>query len=72
MPFGNAMKNKDILFYDIGSNIENINKGFDIAKKYGAVLWTNRFPPQYLENNEDLIQDPYKLFDEVKWQKKRL
>ncbi|MDH3353422.1 MAG: radical SAM protein, partial [Nanoarchaeota archaeon] len=70
MPFGNAMGNKEDLFYDIGDNLEFINKGFELAKERGSVVWTNRFPPQYLEGNEDLIQDPYKLFDEVNGRKR--
>lgn len=70
MPFGNAINNKEILFYNIENNLKYINKGFEIAKQSGAVLWTNRFPPKYLEGNENLIQDPYKLFDEVNGRKK--
>ncbi len=70
MPFGNAINNREILFYNIEDNLKYINEGFEIAKKSEAVLWTNRFPPKYLEGNENLIQDPYKLFDEVNGRKK--
>jgi len=70
MPFGNAIKNKDALFYNVENNLEYINDGFKLAKDVGAVLWTNRFPPKYLEGNENLIQDPYKMFDEVNGRKR--
>ncbi len=70
MPFGRAMDNKKILFYNIKANLDYINKGFETARKAGAVLWTNRFPPEYLEGNEDLIQDPHKLLDEIAGRKK--
>ena len=29
------------------------------------VIWTNRFPVEFLEGLEDLIQDPHKMLDEV-------
>jgi len=29
------------------------------------VVWTNRFPVEFLEGLEDLIQDPHKMLDEV-------
>ena len=30
-----------------------------------VVIWTNRFPVEFLEGLEDLIQDPHKMLDEV-------
>jgi hypothetical protein len=33
------------------------------------VLWTNRLPAAFLEGEEDLIQDPHKLHDEVRGRK---
>lgn len=70
MPFGRAIDNREYLFYNIEKNLHYIIKGFEIAKKRGAVLWTNRFPPEYLEGYEKLMQDPYKLFDEIRGRKK--
>jgi len=65
MPFGNAWKNKEDLLYEIEENILYLKKGIDIGNSAGAVMWTNRLPPEFLEGYEEYIQDPYKLLDEV-------
>lgn len=70
MPFGRAINQKESLFYDVKKNLNYIIEGFEIAKKRKAVLWTNRFQPEYLESYEELIQEPYKLLDEIRGRKK--
>lgn len=67
-PFGRASNGS--LFYDIKENMPAIRKGLDTALKAGAVVWTNRFPPQYLEGYEELMQDPIKLLDEIRGREK--
>jgi len=65
IPFGAAWKNKEKVFYDIKKSLPYLRKTFEISKKPKVHLWTNRFPPSYLEGFEDLIQDPVKLYGEV-------
>lgn len=64
-PFGNAFTFRDELFYDIAAAMPSLRRAFDKARVPGLYVWTNRFPVNYLEGYEDLIQDPHKLFDEV-------
>jgi len=69
VPFGNAWKNKEIVLYDMKDALPYIQEGLRLAIKKGAVLWTNRFPSEFLEGLEHLIQDPYKILDEVSGRK---
>ncbi|MFO0592685.1 MAG: radical SAM protein [Polyangiaceae bacterium] len=67
IPFGNAWTEaKDHLFYDLDGNLEYLQKAFAYARRSDIHIWLNRFPPPYAEGFEDLIQDPYKLNDEVR------
>ncbi len=67
IPFGNAFREgKDILFYDLGQMRSYLLEAFEWAKRPDVHLWLNRFPPPHLEGYEHLIQDPYKLNDEVR------
>lgn len=67
IPFGNAWSDaRDHLFYDIHDNLEHLQKAFAYARRPDVHVWLNRFPPPYTEGFEDLIQDPYKLNDEVR------
>jgi MoaA/NifB/PqqE/SkfB family radical SAM enzyme len=67
IPFGNAWSDaKDHLFYDLDGNLEYLQKTFAYARRPDIHIWLNRFPPPYTEGFEDLIQDPYKLNDEVR------
>ncbi len=67
IPFGNAWSEaKDHLFYDLDGNLEHLQKTFAYARRPDIHIWLNRFPPPYTEGFEDLIQDPYKLNDEVR------
>ncbi|MDP1852655.1 MAG: radical SAM protein [Candidatus Omnitrophota bacterium] len=65
IPFGQAWAKRDILFYDIQKSIKFLRKAFMLSKDPRLHIWTNRFPPQYLEGFEYLIQHPAKLYDEV-------
>jgi hypothetical protein len=42
-----------------------LQKVFRLNRHPSVVIWTNRFPVEYLEGLEDLIQDPHKMLDEV-------
>ncbi len=67
IPFGNAWTEaRDHLFYDLDGNLEHLQKAFAYARRPDIHIWLNRFPPAYAEGFEDLIQDPYKLNDEVR------
>jgi molybdenum cofactor biosynthesis enzyme MoaA len=67
IPFGNAWGTaREHLFYDIEGNLEYLQKTFAYARRPDLHIWLNRFPPPYTEGFEDLIQDPYKLHDEVR------
>jgi MoaA/NifB/PqqE/SkfB family radical SAM enzyme len=67
IPFGNAWTEaKEHLFYDLEENLPHLQKAFSFARRPDIHVWLNRFPPPYTEGFEDLIQDPYKLNDEVR------
>ncbi|NUO50180.1 MAG: radical SAM protein, partial [Polyangiaceae bacterium] len=67
IPFGNAWTEaREHLFYDLEENLPYLQKAFAFARRPDVHVWLNRFPPPYTEGFEDLIQDPYKLNDEVR------
>ena len=66
IPFGRwFQENKESLFYDLQSNIQILQKTWELSKIPGMYMWTNRFPPEAFEGYEDLIQDPRKIKSEV-------
>ncbi|MBK8696885.1 MAG: radical SAM protein [Deltaproteobacteria bacterium] len=70
IPFGNAYREgREVLFYDLEAMRPYLIKAFDYSKRPDVHIWLNRFPVQHLEGYESLIQDPYKLNDEVKGRK---
>jgi len=70
VPFGRAFKDgRDTLFYDLAEARPHIQAALALSKRPDVHLWMNRFPPQHLEGFEHLIQDPYKLNDEVRGRK---
>jgi molybdenum cofactor biosynthesis enzyme MoaA len=70
IPFGRAYtEGKETLFYDLEAMRPYLLEAFAYARKPDMHVWLNRFPPQHLEGFEDLIQDPYKLGDEVRGRK---
>ena len=67
IPFGNAWGDaKPHLFYDLDAHHDELQRAFAYSKRPDVHIWLNRFPPQHAENYENLIQDPYKLNDEVR------
>jgi MoaA/NifB/PqqE/SkfB family radical SAM enzyme len=66
IPFGRAWENKEVLFYDIKKCFPFIKKALELSRRADLFIWTNRFPAQYLEGFEELIQNPLKLKDEVR------
>jgi pyruvate-formate lyase-activating enzyme len=67
IPFGRAYtEGKEILFYDLAEARPFLQEAFALSKEPGVHIWLNRFPPQHIEGYEHLIQDPYKLSDEVR------
>ena len=68
IPFGNAWErvNRDALIYDIDEAMPYIQAALAYSERPDVHIWFNRFPPPYLEHYEHLIQDPYKLIDEVR------
>ncbi len=70
IPFGRAYtEGKETLFYDLEEMRPYLLRAFEYSKKPGMHIWLNRFPPQHLEGFEHLIQDPYKLNDEIRGRK---
>ncbi len=67
IPFGRAYhEGLTTLFYDLEEAQPYLQAAFAYAKRPDLHIWLNRFPPQYMEGYESLIQDPYKLNDEVR------
>ncbi len=67
IPFGNAWgPAREHLFYDLEGNEEHLRKALEYARRPDLHIWLNRFPPPFTEGFEELIQDPYKLNDEVR------
>ena len=67
VPFGRAWnEHREVLFYDPEAMLPHLNKAFALRNRQGIIIWTNRLPAAYLEGNEDLIQDPHKMHDEVR------
>src|SRR6202167_38435 len=46
-----------------------LQEALAVSNRASVHIWMNRFPPQHLEGYEHLIQDPYKLNDEVRGRK---
>lgn len=67
IPFGRAYTDgREVLFYDLAEMQPYLQQAFAWARKPDMHIWLNRFPPAHCEGFEDLIQDPYKLTDEVR------
>ena len=65
IPQGLAFENRHELFYDPIEHLPRLQKVFRLNRHPNVVIWTNRFPVEFLEGLEDLIQDPHKMLDEV-------
>ncbi len=66
VPFGRAWRNRERMLWPKDARSEQLLRAIELARDRGAVVWTNRLPPQLLEGLEEFIQDPYKLHDEVR------
>jgi MoaA/NifB/PqqE/SkfB family radical SAM enzyme len=69
IPFGNAWTEaRHHLFYNLDDPeiIAALRKTMAFTRRPDLHIWLNRFPPPYTEGYEELIQDPYKLNDEVR------
>ena len=67
IPFGSAWHpDHRHLFYDLSAYADTIRDALAFSQREGVHLWLNRFPPEHAEGFEFLIQDPYKLLDEVR------
>jgi len=70
IPFGRAYREgKDTLFYDLEEARPYLLEAFAFSRLPDMHVWLNRFPVEHLEGFEELIQDPYKLGDEVRGRK---
>ncbi|MCL2447441.1 MAG: radical SAM protein [Polyangiaceae bacterium] len=70
VPFGRAFtEGRSTLFYDLAEMRPHILEALAYSKRPDIHIWMNRFPPEHLETYEHLIQDPYKLNDEVRGRK---
>jgi len=70
IPFGNAWKEgREVLFYDLEEMRPYLLEAFAWARKPDVHVWLNRFPVKHCEGFHDLIQDPYKLNDEIRGRK---
>jgi pyruvate-formate lyase-activating enzyme len=66
IPSGQAWKNRKKLFYDMPEAMPHIRRALAFSRDPQIFIWTNRFPPAYLDGFEDLIQHPKKLHDEIR------
>ncbi|MCX7958524.1 MAG: radical SAM protein [Deltaproteobacteria bacterium] len=64
-PFGRALENYRMLKTDPEDEQRELRRVIRYAKENNIVVWTNRVPPNLLEDNEDYIQDPHKILDEI-------
>jgi hypothetical protein len=70
VPFGRAFtEGRDTLFYDLEEAAPYLRRALEFSTRPDVHVWLNRFPPPHLEGFEHLIQDPYKLNDEVRGRK---
>lgn len=64
-PFGRGLENYNELIISPEKEYEALKKAIEYSRKNKIVLWTNRVPPELLEDNEEFIQDPHKILDEI-------
>lgn len=69
VPFGGAWNNRQKLFYNLPKEVSYLKKALELNKDNRLHIWTNRFPVEYLEGFESMIQDPSKLHNEMEGMK---
>jgi len=65
IPQADAFVNREQMFYDVREHLPKLQKVFRLNRHPRFYIWTNRFPVHFLEDLEELIQDPHKMIDEV-------
>lgn len=65
IPQSAGFDNREELFYNPRQYLPVLQKVFRLNRHPRFVVWTNRFPVAFLEEMEDLIQDPHKMLDEI-------
>jgi MoaA/NifB/PqqE/SkfB family radical SAM enzyme len=65
IPQSAGYDNRDELFYNPRQYLPVLQRVFRLNRHPRFVVWTNRFPVEFLEGMEDLIQDPHKMIDEI-------
>ena len=70
VPFGRAWNNRQRLFYNLSKEVSYLKKALELSKDNRLHIWTNRFPAEYLEGFESMIQDPSKLHSEMEGMEK--
>lgn len=65
IPQSAGFENREELFYNPREYLPVLRKVFRLNRHPRFVVWTNRFPVEFLEGMEDLIQDPHKMLDEI-------
>ena len=70
VPFGRAWNNRKKLFYNLPKTVSYFKKALELSRDNRLHIWTNRFPAEYLEGFESMIQDPSKLHSEIEGMEK--
>ncbi len=65
-PYGDAWNNRNKVFYSPAEGLPYLNRAFAYGRREDIFVWTNRFPPEYLTDYPELIQNPLKIMDEVR------
>jgi len=65
IPFGEAWKHKNDVFFNLEERAKDIVKAFEFCEERGVKAWSNRIPARVFEGAERFIQSPLKLRVEV-------
>lgn len=66
VPQGNAWEYKKDIMCEYEHIAPYVKEVIDFCIKRNVVLWLSRFPAEFLEGQEEFIEDPYKLVDDVR------
>jgi MoaA/NifB/PqqE/SkfB family radical SAM enzyme len=64
-PFGNAWSGREAVYFNIQDALPYLHRGFSLAKSKRVLMWTHRFPSEYLAGFEYLIEDASKLMNVI-------
>ncbi|HPI77225.1 MAG TPA: radical SAM protein [bacterium] len=65
IPFGEAWKHKNEVFFNLDERAKDIVEAFEFCEERGFKAWSNRIPARVFEGAERFIQSPLKLRIEV-------